>query len=300
MDHEDHDLDRPDTAGPLLMAAAAVAALLWANSPWSGAYASAADRLHDPVNQGLMTLFFFVVGAEIRREMAGWRDVALPAAAAVGGMVVPALLYTAIAGGRGWGIPMATDIAFALAVLSVAVPKAPPALRLFLLTLAVVDDVGALLVIALFSGGPVHWLPLAGTAVALALPARPARRLERVFTPVTVRLVLPLFALVNAGVELHARALTEPVAIAVVVGLVVGKPLGITAAVYGLTRTGLASLPPELTMRHITTVGLAAGVGFTVSLFMAQLAFADPSVATTAVLAASTAAAAVTVAWGRV
>ena len=318
------------------------------------------------VNDGLMTIFFFVVGLEIKQELVVGelrepRKAALPVIAAVGGMVVPALLFLSVnAGGpgaRGWGIPMATDIAFAVGVLALLSKRVPSPLRLFLLTLAIVDDVGGIIVIAVVysSGVKAGYLGLAAAGVALAAllkwldvpwisiyvlvgvgvwyctykagihptiagavmgllaPAVPlkshvavpeftagrasvdrriseslaASRFARESIPVTAYLgdmlhpfssfvIVPLFALANAGVHLGGDAgslLTDPVAVGIILGLVVGKPLGIFAATELAVRSKLADLPAGVTRAHIVAVGAVAGIGFTVALFVTALAY---------------------------
>jgi NhaA family Na+:H+ antiporter len=373
------------TGGVVLMVAAAVA-LGWANSPWRAAYAalwetSAAVRLgrfgleadlRRWVDDGLMTVFFLVVGLEIKREVVAgelrtWRQASLPVVAAAGGMAVPALLYAAANAGRpgapGWGVPMATDIAFALGVLALLGSRVPAALKVFLLTLAVVDDLGSIAVVALFYSRGVDpaglvvaavlvvvvaglvrariwWLPLhiglgvalwlalwhsgispalAGVAMGLLTPARPtalpevarqrggtlagelaadprpprlremlreargtvslAERLAHDLHPVSALVVVPLFALANAGVALEPGVLAEAGAGAVLGGVlagrVLGKLAGITAAAWLAVRLGLATRPEGTTWGQLAGVATVAGIGFTVPLFVADLAFPD-------------------------
>jgi Na+:H+ antiporter, NhaA family len=294
------------------------------------------ESLQHWVNDGLMTLFFFVVGLEIKRELVvgDLRDrqtAALPVAAAIGGMVVPALIFVALnLGGEGidgWAIPMATDIAFALAALAIVGSKAPKELKLFLLTLAIVDDIGAIVVIALFYGdgiepvwllgalatvgaivgmrlaavvrpawyllpGVVLWVctfesgvhaTIAGVVLGLLTPTGPVggrevlTDLEGGLHPWSSFLVVPVFALANAGVVLdHASleaAVTGTVAWGVLLGLVVGKPLGIMTASALAVRLRVGVLPDGIRLRHLAGVSLIAGIGFTVSLFVADLAF---------------------------
>jgi len=394
---------RTESASGIALVVAAVVALVWANSPWQDSYETlwhsqvnlgvgvfnVEEDLRHFVNDGLMALFFFVVGLEIKREivhgeLADRRVAALPVFAAVGGMVVPAALYLVVAGGGaagdGWGIPMATDIAFALGVLALLGSRVPPSLKLFLLTLAIVDDVGAVVVIAVFYSGTidaaallaagvglvvsmvlrrvrVDWSPIyvalaiatwyatyrsgvhptiAGVALALTTPTHrlapadiarrwaqdlsdepnaseihqmtiiaresvsPAEHLEELLHPATSFVVLPVFALANAGVELRSDMLSGPgatrVAIAVVVGLVAGKLFGILAGAWLGTRLRLAVLPPETRWRHVAGAAALGGIGFTVSLFITGLAFTDPTLtdaARIAVLVASVAASAI-------
>ena len=288
------------------------------------------------VNDALMTIFFFVVGLEIKRELVTGelRDrqrAALPAIAALGGMIVPALLFVAInVGGRGldgWAIPMATDIAFAVGILALLGRRVPPSLKLFLLALAIVDDIGAIVVIALFysSGLEGWWLAgavatvlfvvvlshlrvdhplayvipgivlwyclheggveptLAGVILGLLTPARPRRdvpvlaRLEHRLHPVSSFVIVPIFAVANAGVVLGGdaveHALSSRVTVGIVVGLVVGKFVGIFGASAFAVRARLGALPAGLGLRHLAGVAVLGGVGFTVSLFITDLAF---------------------------
>jgi NhaA family Na+:H+ antiporter len=351
-----------EPAGPLLLLAATAVALMWANSGWRGGYRRlwatrlplALGSVGHFVDEGLMALFFLAVGLEIKRELVEgrlrhWPAAALPAIAAVGGMVVPALVYTAVnlggPGSRGWGIPMATDIAFAMGVLAVLGRRIPPALRLFLLTLAVVDDVGAVLVIAVFYSSSVHVLPLAAAAallaltavvdrsrvasvplfaalgvavwlafsrsgvhatlagVALGLVARTGRgsvahRLEDALGPITRLAVLPVFALANAGVALGAGALDHrgapTVAAGVALGLVAGKVTGVAGAAWLAVRAKVGALPTGVGWPHLLGAAAVAGVGFTVSMFVSDLAFEDAALqhaAKLGILAASVAAA---------
>lgn len=357
-----------EVAGGVVLLAAAVVALLWANSPFAASYDTLwhtdleisvgpfeiSNDLRHWVNEGLMAIFFFVVGLEIKRELITGelntlRTAAMPAIAALGGMVVPAGIYLALnAGGAGipgWGIPMATDIAFALGVLALVMPAAPTSLRVFLLSLAIVDDIGAILVIALFySGGidvvalavgaglvalvaglrsariwfgPLYallgaalWFALltsgvhatiAGVAMGLLIPARPldvdpaddrmiaddaeahpiAETIAHGLHPWTSYAIVPLFALANAGVSLSAGALsaaaTSRVTWGIIAGLVVGKIVGIAGAVVAAQRLGIARLSPDLTLSAVGIAAAVAGIGFTVSLFITQLAFDAPA-----------------------
>jgi NhaA family Na+:H+ antiporter len=355
-----------EVLGGLVLLVATVAALVWANvAPhsyddlWTTHLTigptghSITEDLQHWVNDGLMTVFFFVVGLEIKRELVRGelrdpRTASLPAIAAVGGMVLPAVLYLAVnlggAGGKGWAIPMATDIAFAVAVLALAGPRVPPNLKLFLLTLAIVDDVGAIVVIALFYSGTiaigwllgavatvggilvlqrlgVHrvlayvlpalvlWLcvlesgihaTIAGVVLGLLTPARPLggrETLEDIETrlhPWSSFLVVPLFALANAGVHLGggrlSHALDSRVAWGIVLGLVVGKPLGIFAATTIARRLRVGRLPDGVTSAQILAAGAAAGIGFTVALFVADLSYRGARLdeAKAAILVAST------------
>jgi NhaA family Na+:H+ antiporter len=379
---------RNEAAGGVVLMVAAALALGWANSPWRAAYDALWETplavqvgrhgieadLRGWVDDGLMTLFFLVVGLEIKRELvagelATWRRAALPVVAAAGGMAVPAVIYAAAnAGGpgaAGWGVPMATDIAFTLGVLALLGPRVPAALKVFLLTLAVVDDLGSIAVVALFYSrgvdlgalavaagllvlvaalvrAGVWWLPLhvglglalwlalwhsgvspalAGVAMGLLTPARPtappevardvggalagelaadprpprlremlreargtvplAERLAHDLHPVSAFVVVPLFALANAGISLAPGVLAGAGAGAVLGGVlagrVVGKLAGITAATWLAVRLGLAARPEGTSWPQLAGVATVAGIGFTVPLFVADLAFPDGS-----------------------
>lgn len=384
---------RTEAAGGIVLAASAVVALVWANSTWSGAYHSLwgtevavgigpfniAEDLQHWVNDLAMALFFFVAGLEIKRELVhgqlrAIRDATLPIACAIGGMVVPAAVYLAFNAGdpttmAGWGVPMATDIAFSIGVLALVGRRAPTALKVFMLTLAIVDDIGAVVVIAVvYSDGirlvwlagavavtvavvvlqrsQVRWLApyvvlavvlwlavfesgvhatIAGIVLGLLTPARPFHhpaqthaaatgllegdgldddsvdeadeavfldvasvaiegvsplaRLERKLHPWTSFVVLPLFALANAGVSFTAGGgveLMSGVTLGIVVGLVVGKPVGVLVAALLATRVLGARLPDQVGWSGLTGAALLAGIGFTVSLFVAGLAFDPP------------------------
>jgi Na+:H+ antiporter, NhaA family len=364
-----------EALGGVVLLAATFAALAWANTAgvsyadvWShdltigwGRFAISEDLLNW-VNDGLMTVFFFVVGLEIKRELVRGelrdrRNASLPILAAIGGMLVPALLYLAVnaggSGSRGWAIPMATDIAFAVVMLAVLGTRVPKPLKLFLLTLAIVDDIGAIVVIAIFysEGIAFGWLlgalaviavilcmqrlklghplmyvvpaaamwvctlesgvhaTIAGVVLGLLTPARPfggrevLEGLERRLHPWSSFLVIPIFALANAGLNLEPaameHALTSRIAWGIIVGLVVGKPLGIMAATALGVRFRLGRLPDGLSFRHVIGAGCVAGIGFTVSLFVADLSFGGVmlSEAKTGIFAASVVSATVGSAW---
>jgi len=405
-------IHRQTTSGLLLMGTALIALAL-ANSDLATAYThlthlpigvqigdwSLRMSLHHWVNDGLMALFFFVVGMELKREilvgeLADLRQAALPICAAIGGMVVPALIYFAFNpsgdAARGWGIPMATDIAFAVGVLVLLASRVPKALITFLVALAIVDDLGAVLVIAIFYTKTLamHWLAasaallvmlallnlagirkvipyfllavllwyallqsgvhatLAGVLGAFSVPARPKydpglfselmkkmiarfdasnrpgtnimtnddlltlvqaltttarkvqtplQRLEHLWHMPVAFLVIPIFALINAGIPLHLASLADsvlhPVALGVTAGLVLGKFIGIAGASALALRLNIAQLPTGTRFAHISAVSLLAGIGFTMSIFIAELGFADQPadllMAKTGVLAAS-------------
>jgi NhaA family Na+:H+ antiporter len=379
---------KTEASSGVVLLTAAVVALVVANSPFGAEHArfwasQVTVQFHGLafgrplswwVNDGLMVLFFFVVGLEIRREMysgtlSDWRRAVVPAAAALGGMMVPAGLYLFLAGGpeshSGWGVPMATDIAFAVGILALLGPRVPPALRMLLLALAIIDDIGAILVIAFaYSSGIslvgvlvalggfavvlllkrlgvraklVYVLPalvtwagtyaagvhptIAGVALGLVTPVTapaaasedegaapatsPGEELTHALHPWVAFGIMPLFALANAGVVFGGftpdRA-SLGVAGGVLLGLVVGKPLGVTLATALVLRLGLGKLPAGLTRRHVVLAGIVAGVGFTMALFVAELAFADGALLDAAklgVLVASAAAGVLTLVVGR-
>lgn len=278
------------SSGAVLLVAA-VTAVAWANSPWDHSYHEVwSHDVRHWVNDGLMSVFFFVVGLEIKRELVAadlrdWRTAAVPAVAAVGGMVVPAALYFAVARDDGWGIPMATDIAFAVGIMALVGRRVPASLKLFLLTLAVVDDIGAVLVIALFYGGGLH-PSLVAVALGLLIPARFGMRLESALHPWSAFVVVPVFALANAGVPLGGEV-DGRIGAGIFLGLVVGKPLGIGLATWAAVRWRLGSLPQDATWPQLVATGAVAGVGFTVSLFVAGLAFETDPGANVAVMGAS-------------
>jgi Na+:H+ antiporter, NhaA family len=407
---------RHEAAGGVVMLVAAAIAIVWANSPWGDTYT---DVWHTPlrielggvlhldhlslqnwVNDALMTVFFLLVGVEIKREVVHGelrdaRAVALPVIAALGGMTVPAAIYGAInAGGPGadgWAVPMATDIAFAVGVVTLAGRRVPLAAKIFLLTLAVADDIGAIIVIAIFYTGALSWGWLAGAAAALAAifamrrgdvqslapymavggfawlallesgvhatlvgvalglltptwplrsPRRfpsearrvinrieaayydrvltprefaeneqniaeiarlamfstsPLERLERALSPWVAYVVVPVFALANAGVAVDGAALrgvvSDPTTTGVLLGLVLGKTLGVFGTTAVAVRLGIARLPSGTTWRHMFGLAASAGVGFTVALFVTSLSFdtaATTDAAKVGILAGST------------
>ena len=346
---------RKETVGGLLLLFAASVALVWANSLWSATYRHMAEFVVGPdslhlnlslaswASDGLLAIFFFVVGVELKREFVAGdlRDparAALPIAAAVGGMVVPAGIFITISlvGGQpenldGWAVPIATDIAFALAVLAVLSTHLPTALRTFLLTLAVVDDLLAIIVIAAFFTEHVSPMPLAlalvpgglfalavqrgvrqwwvllplaigtwglvhasgihaivagvllGFAVPVLGPRASAEHLEHALRPVSAGFAVPVFAFFAAGVTVGGwtglgQALGHPVTLGVIVGLVVGKPLGVWLTAFLLAKFTHATLDDDLAWRDVLGVALLAGIGFTVSLLIGELAFAYGSV----------------------
>lgn len=384
-------------AGGIILLIMTVIALVWANSPWAAGYEhfwhtpitleigpyTLTNSLVHWIDDGLMGIFFFFVGLEIKREvlvgeLASLKKSALPLMAALGGMIFPAIIYTLVNGGhpdtaRGWGIPMATDIAFALGILALLGKRVPASLVVFLAALAIADDIGAVLVIAIFytaqlsvvylliglaafvvaiianaAGarnpitygiiGLIAWLAflksgvhatIAGVLIAMAVPAKQRINLRRfidygqfllnrlkgakdirnsafasneqaeliqtledscehVMTPLqryehglqqwVAFFIMPVFALANAGVSVggnFVRDLTSPIGIGIVLGLVVGKQIGVTLFSWISVKTGLAVLPRGVTWRHIYATSWLAGIGFTMSLFVANLAFGE-------------------------
>jgi NhaA family Na+:H+ antiporter len=383
--------------GSVVLMVCTIAALAWANSPWGESYfdllhtyigvswggATFKLSLQHWVNDALMVLFFFVVGLEIKREfvlghLSSMRQAVLPITAAVGGMVVPALIYFALNasgdGAHGWGIPMATDIAFALGILALFGKRVPIGLKVFLTALAIADDLGAVMVIAVFYTEEIRWSALAvaglfflagfvlrklrirrigfamilitafwaaifvsgvhatvaGILAAMLVPMKPRKEpaeaaeriesrlkeivadnpgredmvldenqidrlddihdtviamrplgitLEHYFHPVQAFFVLPLFAFFNAGVAIDGRVyqtLLSPVGLGVLLGLFIGKKVGIFLASWLIIRSGRASLPEGVTWGQLSGAGTLAGIGFTMSLFVTELAFNDP------------------------
>jgi NhaA family Na+:H+ antiporter len=343
---------RTETAGGLLLIAAALVAIVWANTPWGDTYADLRDLTVGPSSlhldltlgtwaaDGLLAVFFFVVGLELKREFVAGdlrepRRAALPVAAAVGGMVAPALIFVAwnISGGglRGWAIPTATDIAFAVAVLAVISTHLPSGLRTFLLTLAVVDDLLAITIIALFytdglrpgllllSLVPIAafavlvqrrirtpWLlvplalvawvlmhesgvhaTIAGVLLGFTVPVLRsdgqdgpglAEHLEHLVRPISAGVAVPVFAFFAAGVTVGGwsglvESLHDPVTLGILSGLVVGKTVGITGSSWLLARFTHAELDDELSWVDVLGMAMLAGIGFTVSLLIGELAF---------------------------
>ncbi len=383
------DFLRTETAGGILLALGATAAIIWANSPWSASYerlwsttfsVTIGDHtlsliLRQWVDEGLITIFFFVVGLEIKRELvsgmlAGKRAAFLPVAAAVGGMAAPALIYLAIAGGtapRGWAIVVATDIPLAVGVLAIAGGRVSPQLRVFLLAIAIVDDIISLLIIAAIYSTGIGWLwlaaalgvfgcavianrvgvqqtsvyvglgcmlwltlheagvnaTIAGVAMGLLAPSTPriaaefvdveeladvgsveavrsttdmargsvsvVEWLEHVLHPWASYVIVPLFALANTGVTLSSNllhsAIRSPLTWAIIVARVIGKPVGVMIATKSVIGAGLADRPGGAGDLQTLGVAASAGMGFTVALFITELALTDPTQRADATLA---------------
>lgn len=366
------DYLRLETTGGIVLLLAAVGALVWANSPVGSSYLglrgitfgpSALDLRLDVESwaaDGLLAIFFFVAGLEVKRELVvgelrDRRKAALPVIAAVAGMVVPALVFLAVSvgepgAGRAWAVPVATDIAFALGVLAVTGSHLPGSLRIFLLSLAVVDDLGAIALIAVLYTDALSLLPAAGAVlllgayallqrrrittpllyvplaltvwglvhasgvhatvagIALGLLTRvrtdpgedeaPAERLEHRLQPWSAGVVVPIFALLSAGVVVSADGLREAagdrIVLGIIAGLVLGKAIGVFGGAWLAVRLRVAALPDDLVWRDVLGVAVLAGCGFTVSLLVAELALVDPAAVDRAkigVLVASTIAA---------
>ncbi|MFB0612209.1 Na+/H+ antiporter NhaA [Aurantiacibacter poecillastricola] len=347
------DFLQKESAGGITLIAAAALALVIANSPLAGAYFAALDVpvvagigtgvIEKPlllwINDGLMAVFFFLVGLEVKREalvgqLNSWNKASLPLVAAVGGMAMPAAIYLAFNMGApenlgGWAIPAATDIAFALGILTLLGPRVPVALKALLLAIAVIDDIGAITIIALFytagtdlgmlagagvtllllAGfgrarvassipyvllGLVLWVfvlksgvhaTLAGVAAAMCVPIaagdeKPLERMEHALHPYVAFLVIPIFGFANAGVSLAGvgiDTLFAPLPLGIAAGLLLGKQLGIVGFAWAAVKMGLATLPAGVGWRQIHALSLLAAIGFTMSLFIGNLAFADPA-----------------------
>ncbi|MBK0420855.1 Na+/H+ antiporter NhaA [Leucobacter sp. CSA2] len=357
---------RAEIVGGVLVMAAALLGFIAANSPLADAYTGLRDTHLGPsaigldlsvghwASDGLLAIFFFMVGLELKREFVSgalrrFSTAIVPVAAAVGGVAVPAIIYALVNAGtpaaHGWAIPTATDIAFAVAILGLIAPRIPPALRMFLLTLAVVDDLIAIGIIAVFYTSGIELLPLAlsilpfalygflvqrfpawfarspwapwlillpigatawalfhlsgihatiaGVILAFLVPVsgrggtQLAETFEHRFRPLSTGVAVPVFAFFAAGVAVGgaSRFPADPIAIGIMLGLVLGKPLGISITTWLLTRFTRADLDPAVRWRELIGVGALAGVGFTVSLLVTELSLTDPADADTARLA---------------
>ena len=342
-----------ESAGGIILIVAAALALAIANSPLLPDYqkllstpvafsAGSLVAIDKPlllwINDGLMALFFFLIGLEVKREIVtgqlrSWKQASLPIIAAIGGMAVPAIVFVALNLGspenlRGWAIPAATDVAFALGLLALLGSRVPVALKALLLAIAIIDDIGAIAIIAIFytenmnlaalalalipaaamlllnRAGVARTIPyflfaallwicvlksgvhatLAGVVTALFVPIatgeeRPLERLEHALHPWVAFLIVPIFAFANAGVSFAGAgldALLAPLSLGIAAGLVIGKQLGIFGACWLAVKAGWARLPEGVGFRHVYGLSCLAGIGFTMSLFIGNLAFADP------------------------
>lgn len=347
------DFLKEESAGGVVLMIAAAAALILANSPLAGFYAAVLNAeialtvsgsgIEKPallwINDGLMAVFFFLIGLEVKREvltgqLSSWKQSSLPLFAALGGMILPALVFAAINWNSpenlaGWAIPAATDIAFALGILALLGSRVPVALKALLLAIAVIDDIGAIVIIALFYTPGVElamlaaaaavlvtlaligrakvgsslpyvllgialWFfvlksgvhaTLAGVALAMTVPltSRTGKdvleRMEHALHPWVAFLVVPIFALANAGVSfagIELSAFAAPLPLGIALGLFLGKQLGIVGFAWLAVKTGIASLPDGIAWRQVYGLSLIAGIGFTMSLFIGNLAFTTP------------------------
>jgi NhaA family Na+:H+ antiporter len=333
---------RSNSIGGIILLFCVAIAIIIANSPLAEAYHhflttnisifSSQLNIHFLVNEVLMTIFFLLVGLEIKRELvegelANIKQASLPIFSAIGGMLLPALLYTLFNFGSaniaGWGIPMATDIAFAVAIISLLGKKVPLSLKIFLTALAIVDDLGAIVVIAIFYTASIQWgylllalacnfylligvflwyfiyqsgihATIAGVILALTIPTNkgnkisPLEKLEhRLAKPVSF-LIMPLFALVNTAIVLNVEAfssLSSPIGLGIGFGLIIGKVIGISLFAYIAIQLGWSAMPTHCNAKHIIGAGFLAGIGFTMSIFIALLSFSDLQTQTTAKLA---------------
>lgn len=341
-----------ESAGGILLLIAAVLAMIVANSPFADNHFNFLQThftikfgefgIDKPllmwVNDGLMAVFFILVGLEVKRELfegslSSVQKAIFPAFAAVGGMLVPALVYFLINQNHpefrdGWAIPMATDIAFAVGIVALLSKRVPPALKMFLLALAIIDDLGAIIVIALFFShemsmpaliiaslailalftmnrykviglinyaivGSILWVSvlksgvhatLAGVIIGFAIPLKgkngetPLYHLEHILAPWCTFLILPLFAFSNAGVSLEGMSLSDlasPLPLGVALGLILGKPIGVFLFSYVPVLLGIAKLPEGVNFKHIFAIAVLCGIGFTMSMFIAGLAFGE-------------------------
>nr|WP_277621937.1 Na+/H+ antiporter NhaA [Chimaeribacter coloradensis] len=339
-----------EASGGIVLIVAAIIALIMANSPLHETYLwlintplplhlGSYDLSHSSlwwINDALMAIFFLLVGMEVKRELmegslAGLNKAIFPVIAALGGMIAPSLIYLLFNAGdevtrTGWAIPAATDIAFAVGVMALLGSRVPNSLKAFLLALAIIDDLGAIVIIALFYTSHLSLAALAGAAVTIAVMAvmnwrgvnartlylllgavlwvfilqsgihatlagvitgfliplnhghkfSPLRELEHQLHPWVSRLILPLFAFANAGIYLGTVSLAglfSDLPLGIIAGLFIGKPLGITLICWLAVKTGIARLPGDITFKHISAVSVLCGIGFTMSIFIAGLAF---------------------------
>ncbi|MBC7653676.1 MAG: Na+/H+ antiporter NhaA [Oligoflexus sp.] len=352
------DFFKSESTGGILLMLCVVISLIIANSGWGDGFNTLLSQqigLETPsvdlkysvllwINDGLMAIFFLMVGLEIKRELiegelSSIKQASLPIIAAIGGMFVPALIYTLLdpsaETGHGWGIPMATDIAFAIAILSLLGSKVPNSLKIFLTALAIVDDLGAILVIAIFYSNEIHFeyllysggvmlvliafnyfgvkkiafyiIPgilmwyfihhsgihatIAGVLTALTIPtnstdkASPLERLEHILVKPVNFIIMPLFAIANTNIRFESKMLTNitsGLSIAIICGLLIGKPLGILSFSWLSVKLKISKLPTTATWSQIGGLGLLGGIGFTMSIFIALLSLDNPEYQTQA------------------
>jgi NhaA family Na+:H+ antiporter len=287
-----------ESAGGIFLVVAALIALIVANTPVAADFNNAVEPFHGFINEGLMAIFFFLVGLEIRNEirhgeMRNPKNAALPIFAAIGGMLVPALIYTFFnfggPGQSGWAVPMPTDIALAIGALALLGSRIDTSLKIFLLTLAIADDLFSIIILGIFYSAGLSAIKVFSTigvvAIALFMPEIkrfPTSRLIAILHPWTAFLIIPIFALTNIGVSVEwsslGQILSNPVAGGIVVGRVIGKIVGITFFAWLAVKIGFARKPVSLTFAEIAGAGALAGMGLTVSLFLAELAITDQAV----------------------
>ncbi len=276
-----------ESASGILLGIGSLIAITIANSALGPLYQSLLTNYHLNfiVNDGLMPIFFFLVGLEIKREIVSGelnskKKIMLPAIAAICGMIFPALIYAALNYHdpkllRGWAIPTATDIAFTLAVLSLLGKRVPLSLKIFLMALAIFDDLGAIIIISLFYSPQIH-LTIVGVILAFLIPTKKIPMLEQKLHPWVAYFILPLFAFSNSGITLtnfSVATIFSSIPLGIILGLWLGKFLGIFSAVWLTVKTGLTKLPIDCTWKMMLGGSFLCGIGFTMSLFIGDLAF---------------------------
>jgi NhaA family Na+:H+ antiporter len=281
------NIARRQMIGGILLFSAAIVAMLWSNSPIRESYAVVS---HIEALKGVAIFIFFLsIGIELRHEITHGilskpKQAVVPIFAAIGGMAVPVIIYSLINAGeassRGWGVPMSTDIAFALGVLAIAGRWLPKPVRTFVMTVAVVDDSLTILMIAIFFASSFHALSLAslgGVLIGLFLPR--GQKLQKYLEPAVAFAFLPLFALLSAGVDLSklssAEGASPLIIIGIVIAMVIGKPLGVLGATWLVTKSKLGTLPQQVTWPRLRRVSLLFGMCFTVAMLMSELSFGD-------------------------
>jgi NhaA family Na+:H+ antiporter len=287
-----------ESAGGIFLVLAALIALIIANTPVAADFNNAVEPFHSFINEGLMAIFFFMVGLEIRNEIRNGemrkpKNAALPIFAAIGGMLLPALIYTFFnydgPGQSGWAVPMPTDIALAIGALALLGSRIDTSLKIFLLTLAIADDLFSIIILGVFySSGlsPIKIFSTVGVvAIALLMPEikrLPTKSLISILHPWTAFIIIPIFALTNIGVAIEWSSLTQilsaPVVGGIVIGRVIGKIVGITLFAWIAVKIGFARKPDSLSFAEIAGAGALAGMGLTVSLFLAELSITDQAV----------------------
>lgn len=289
------DFFATESAGGIALAIAACVALFFANSPMHTGYADFWKPIQPFISDGLMSIFFFLVGLEIKREfhhgeLRNPKAAALPIIAALGGMLTPALIYAGVnRGGPGlhsWAVPMPTDIALAIGALALLGSRVDPAIKIFLLTLAIADDLGSLVIMGLFYSSGISPYKVLSTfgaiALAWAIPNNKVISTDKMISlihPWSSFIVIPVFALANIGITVdvhHFGSLVgSPIASGIIIGRVIGKLLGITLFAWVAVKIGIARLPKSLSFGHIAGAGALGGMGLTVSLYIAELSTQD-------------------------